>query len=670
MLVQDSLQLRFMCARAVLALALAFATPSSHAQELIPREKLFQDRALRDPRLSPNGLMLAYIAASTTGIDNIWIRTVGSHDDRLLTHESAHGVPSFDWAGNSRLIYDQDSNGDENYHVLLVDIYGKHLRDLTPYPGIRAQNILQSPARPGEILVGLNTRDRRFFDMYRIDLASGKMSLAAENPGDVLSWTTDSKFRIRAATAFDPTSGDTIVRLRDTPSSAWRELARWSFENSLMFGQISGGQTVAGFGPNDDSLYVISAADSDMGNLVRLDAHTGHTLETLASDPLSDVAVDPSAAGYAPLVMIGPRSHQVEAVGFEYQSWSWRAIDARIGADLDWLADTVSGFPIVVSRDGADGRWIVEFLRDNSPPAFYLVDRRARSIVPLLSKNGSSTDERWVSAKRLVIQARDGLELVSYLTLPRGQTVNLPLVLYPHGGPWYRDDWGFDPVVQLLADRGYAVLQVNFRGSTGFGKRFLNAGNHQFGLAMQDDIEDAVRWAIDKGTADSKRVAIMGYSAGGYATLRGLTRTPALYACGVDIVGPADLGTLLSSFAPWMKAVKTRWIRRLGDVENDAELRRQLSPLYDADKIQVPLLIGQGEQDPRVSIAQSDAMVAALRSHHVDVKYLVYPDEGHGFSRPENNLDFVGHVEEFLGTCLHGNIEPWRAVSGSSAQVR
>jgi dipeptidyl aminopeptidase/acylaminoacyl peptidase len=309
--------------------------------------------------------------------------------------------------------------------------------------------------------------------------------------------------------------------------------------------------------------------------------------------------------------------------------------------------------------------------RDDAPSSFYLVDRRAKTAALLARASGVKPVRPLSGVRPIVIPARDGLELVSYLTLPENTPPkNLPLIIYAHGGPWYRDDWGFDPLVQWLANRGYAVLQVNFRGSTGFGKTFLNAGNHQFGLAMQDDLEDGARWAVAQGIADPGRLAIMGYSGGGYATLRGLTRTPGLYSCGVDIVGPADLGTLFSTFAPWMQATKARWIRRLGDIENDQSLRQQLSPLYEADKIRVPVLIGQGAQDPRVIMAQSDTMAAALRSHNVPVVYIAYPDEGHGFSRPENNLDFFGRTEEFLGSCLHGQVEPWQAVPGATPQVR
>jgi dipeptidyl aminopeptidase/acylaminoacyl peptidase len=654
-------------------LAIGAPSPAStlEGDTLIPRTQLFNPKQLRDPRISPDGRTLAYLAPDHDGVANIWVRTMGETDDRLVTRDAGHGIQVFRWAeDSSHLLYEHDNDGNEIFHVHVIDLKGNDERDLTPYPGIRAQNILTSAARPQEILVGLNRRDPRVFDMYRIDVTTGKASLDAENPGDILSWTTDSRFAIRAATAFDAATGDTIIRVRDKSGDKWRELARWSFENSLMFGQASGASVIAGFAPNDDSLYVISAAHSDTGHLVRIDVRSGRELETIAADPHSDVAVDPTAADYRALFMISPVTHRVQAVGFEYLTWTWQAADGAVRGDLAWLGAQFHGVPIVVSRDRGDRLWIVQLLRDDEPNHFFSFDRRRRLVSPLRLPGRPPSPERLANVRPVVIRARDGLALVSYLTLPKGvEGKNLPMVVYPHGGPWYRDDWGFDPVVQLLANRGYAVLQVNFRGSTGFGKSFLNAGNHQFGLAMEDDIEDGARWAIDQGIADPKRVAIMGYSGGGYATLRGLTRTPKLYACGVDIVGPADLGALLSSFAPWMQAVKSRWIRRIGDVEGDSALRQQLSPLYEADKIQVPVLVGAGVQDPRVAIAQSESIVAALRKNRVPVVYVVYPDEGHGFSRPENNIDFFGRVEEFLATYLHGKTEPWQPVPGASAQV-
>ncbi len=270
-----------------------------------------------------------------------------------------------------------------------------------------------------------------------------------------------------------------------------------------------------------------------------------------------------------------------------------------------------------------------------------------------------------------MIKARNGLELVSYLTTPLGvPPKNLPLVLLIHGGPWFRDNFDFDPEVQLLANRGYAVLQVNYRGSTGFGLKFLNAGTNEWGRGTQEDLFDAVKWAIDQGTADPKRIAAMGWSGGGFATLLALEMRPEMFACGVDGVGPADLATLFRSFPSYWSNIMMRWRRRGGDFDHNEKLNREVSPLYHVDKIRAPLLIGQGQNDPRVTIANSDAMVAALRKAKREVTYVVYPDEGHGFARPENNLDFYGRVEEFLAKHLGGRAEPWKKIEGATAELR
>ncbi len=658
------------------SLGLPAISASASTEALIPRAALLADRAPHSPRISPDGSQIAYLAPDANGVENLWIKMPGRGDDRRVTAESRRSIALYRWAGDSRhLIYERDSDGDELFHAYSVDVVTGVTRDLTPFPGVRVQNLLSSAQRPHEILVGLNKRDPRVFDMYRIDVSTGDMVLDTDNPGDVLSWTTDANFVIRAATAFDPKTGATILRVRDGIGTPWRDVATWSFEDSVMFGQVSGGTVVADFAPDGNSLYVVSAAHSDTAQLVRIDAKSGAELEVLAAHPRSDVAVDPVgdplAGEYRPLVMTNPETHRLQAVAFEYLTWEWQIFDPHVRDDLDRLIRGHRGFPVVVSRDTSDRRWIFQTVGADAPAQFYLLNRSTRTVVPLFASRSSGTTRRMGRMQAVVIPARDGRALPSYLTLPPySPATALPMVLYVHGGPWYRDDWGFDPVVQLLANRGYAVLQVNFRGSTGFGKTFLNAGNQQFGLGMQDDLEDGVRWAIARGTADPKRVAIMGYSAGGYATLRGLARTPELFACGVDIVGPSDVGMFLASFGPWMQAVKARWIRRIGDFEADPELGRRLSPLYQADMIRAPLLIGQGAHDPRVAMRQSDQMVAALRTQGLPVEYIMYPDEGHGFAREENNLDFFGRVEDFLAQHLHGRAEPWMPVAGSSAQVR
>lgn len=646
--------------------------PSVEETPLIPRETLFANPAKTQPQLSPDGKKLAYLAPDRTGALNVSVETLGRNDAVAVTAESRRRIESFRWAADGQhIIYIQDSDGNETWHVYSAHLATRKVHDLTPYKNVRASNLLTNPRYPQEILVALNLRDTHVQDMYRVDLSTRAVRLDTPNPGDVLSWTADDRFIIRAATAFDPKSGHTIVRVRDDKDRPWRDLISWPFEDSLMFGQATGSSVIAGFSGNGSSLYLVSAMQTDTGQLVEVDVRTGRELRVLARHPRSDVATDPdSFPDTRPLVMIDPASRQVQAVAFQYLQWEWRLLDASIATDWETLSKNLPGFLRVVSRDRADSKWIIARVSDDRPQQFYLYDRKTRTARSLLAEPPALHQFPTARKKPVELTARDGRRLVSYLTMPAGLTGRpLPMVLIPHGGPWIRDDWGYDALVQFLANRGYAVLQVNYRGSAGFGKKFLNAGNNQLGLAMQDDLTDAVNWATRQGIGDAKRVAILGISVGGYATLRGLTRTPELYSCGVDVVGPSDLKASFAAFPPWWKAIKTRWIRRVGDVERDERLNKALSPLHEADRIKVPLMIAQGANDPRVTIRNSDLMVHNLRKRNRPVTYIVYPDEGHGFVRHANKLDFYGRVEIFLKHCLGGRAQPWQPVLGSTAQV-
>lgn len=667
---------RFRLPSALLVIVFNLCLFGSVAAELPPpilRDVIFGNPQKQLPLVSPDGTRLAYLAPEH-GVLNVWVRTVGKQDDTPLTREGHRPIFLYRWAEDAEhILYLQDSDGDENWHVYSIDLKTKMIRDLTPFQGVKAQNLLTSPKHPNEILVGLNLRIPRVADMYRINLTTGAVVPDTENPGDVLSFTTDPDDVIRAATAFNPKTAETTLRVRDGQDQPWRDLVVWPFEQMGMYGQINGGTVVADFASDGNSLFVLSALHSDTQRLVRIDAHTGKVIEVLAEHPQSDVAEDfLSFPDFRPLVMTNPSTHALEAVAFEYLQYEWRALDPAVKADFDALQKGHPGsFFAVISRDHADSKWVVAENRSDGPVRFYLYDRDRKHAEFLFTPRPEFDDYKLSQSSPILITTRDRLRLVGYLTLPVGvETRNLPLILYPHGGPWARDDWGFDPFTQWLANRGYAVLQVNFRGSTGFGKVFLNAGNHQFGLGMEDDMIDGVEWAIKEGIADPKRIAVMGASAGGYAALRGVSRYPDLFRCGVDLVGPSDLKILFTSMPAGWGAVKTRWVRRIGDVEHDEVLNRELSPLYHVDQIHVPMLIGQGANDPRVNIRNSNAIVEALRKRNIPVTYIVYPDEGHGFARPENNLDFFGRAEDFLAQCLGGRAEHWVKVSGSTAEVR
>lgn len=642
-------KLLWIFALAALALPAAAELPT-----LIPREVLLGNPTKASPHVSPDGTKLAYLAPSKEDVLNVWVRTLGKEDDQMVTKDTHRGIRIHFWAEDGKhLMYLQDLNGDENWHVYSVDLDSKVVRDLTPFQGIRATGVSTDKKHPNEILVGLNLRDRRVFDQYRVDLTTGAIVLDTQNPGDVLGWVTDPDFQIRAAMASNPKDASTTLRIRDSKDAPWRDLMTWPFGDQG--GPID-------FTADGKALYVTTTLGSDTSRLVKVDAATGKELETLAANPKCDLDD----------VVTQEDRHVVQAVLFDYLKPEWKVLDPSIQADFDQLAKAHKGVFYLTGRDRADKHWTVSYMVDDGPVAHYLYNRESKKADFLFVNRPDLEKYTLAHCEPVVIKSRDGLDLVSYLTLPPGlEPKNLPLVLNVHGGPWARDAWGLEPECQWFANRGYAVLQVNFRASAGFGKHFLNAGNAEWGTGkMQDDLSDAVKWAVAKGYADPKKVCIFGGSYGGYATLAGLVFTPELYSCGVDIVGPSNLKTLMESIPPYWEPMKKQFALRIGPVDTDEAYNKKISPLFHADTIKVPLIIAQGANDPRVNIREADQMVKALRDRKIPVDYVVYTDEGHGFARPENRLDFYGRVDDFLAKNLGGRSEPWQKVEGSSAEVR
>jgi dipeptidyl aminopeptidase/acylaminoacyl peptidase len=624
------------------------------AQPLIPRQILFGNPVKASPRISPDGTRLAYLAPSDKGVLNVWVRTIGKTDDVQVTNDTHRGIRTHFWGEDGlHLFYNQDLNGDENFHIYSVDLASKTVRDLTPFQGVRATNVMLDKKFPNQMLVGLNLRDRRVFDMYRVDLTSGAIVLDTENPGDVLGWITDADFQIRAAQAQNPQDASNVMRVRDSREAPWRDLL------VLPFGENGG---IDAFTADGKALYFETSVGTDTARLVKIDAATGKELETIAKDPKVDVGG----------VVIHPDTRLVQAVGFNYLKNEWLVLDPTIKADFAVLAGIGRGEFYISGRDRADKNWLITYQVDDGPVAWYVYNRDSKKPELLFVNQPELAKYKLAKMEPVVIKARDGFKLVSYLTLPASSAgKKLPLVLNVHGGPWGRDGWGYDPEAQWFANRGYATLQVNFRASTGFGKKFLHAGDKQWGVgSMQHDLTDAVKWAIAKGIADPKKICIYGGSYGGYATLAGLVFTPELYACGVDIVGPSNIKTLFQSIPAYWAPFKKQFMLQVGDVEKDEAFNQKISPLFHAANIRVPLIVAQGANDPRVNIREADQVVAAMRAKNLPVTYVVYTDEGHGFARPDNRLDFYGRVDEFLAKHLGGRAEPWTEVKGSSAEVR
>jgi dipeptidyl aminopeptidase/acylaminoacyl peptidase len=532
-------------------------------------------------------------------------------------------------------------------------------RDLTPLEGVQAQIQRDSHKRPDHIQVGLNDREAQFHDLYLIDLNTGERELVQLNDGFAF-FVTDDDFTVRFAGRLTEDGG--IEFLRSTQDDQWEHAFTVGSEDSVTTGPIE-------FSKAGRTLYMTDSRGRDTAALTSLNLDSGD-VTPLAWDNRADVAD----------TMLHPTERTVQAVAFNYDRKSWQVLDDAVAADLEFLSTVSAGDIEIVSRTLDDSCWIVAYLLDDGPVRYYRYLRRSKDAQFLFTNRAALEDLPLVKDHPVVIPARDGLNLICYYSLPleadpeqRGAVSEpLPTVLLVHGGPWARDSWGYNPIFQLLANRGYAVLSVNFRGSTGFGKNFVNAGNLEWGGRMHDDLVDAVQWAIAQGIADPGKVAIMGGSYGGYATLVGMTFTPEVFACGVDIVGPSNLITLMETVPPYWQPMIQLFTSRVGDyrTEEGREFLLQRSPLSFVDNIEKPLLIGQGANDPRVKQSESDQIVKAMQDKSIPVTYVLYPDEGHGFARPENNLSFFAVAEAFLSQCLGGRCEPLGdALAGASITV-
>jgi dipeptidyl aminopeptidase/acylaminoacyl peptidase len=604
---------------------------------VIPREVLFGNPVKASPRISPDGKRLAYLAPDKNNVLQVWVQTVGKDDAKQVTEDKKRGIRSYHWTHHpDTLIYLQDTDGDENFHVHGVNVADGTVRDLTPFKGVRAQLIGLHHDHADELLVGLNRRDPRVHDVYRVSLKTGEAKLDTENPGDVVGWSTDPKFRVRVSQVMTP-DGGMELRHRDDEKSEWKKLLRWGPDDAE--------GSVVGFTRDEKHLWLLTSEGRDTLSLVKRDLATGKE-ELVASDPRADAA--------SPFV--NPVTNEVEAVAFTYEKMRWKALSPDVEKDLRVIEAGVIGEPMFVSATKDRKTWVVAATVDVAPYTYYLYDREAKKLTELFTANPALTKFKLAPVKPVVIKSRDGLDLVSYLTLPVGAQKKPPLVLLVHGGPWARDYWGYEPQVQWLANRGYAVLQVNFRGSTGFGKKFLRAGDREWGKKMHDDLLDAVAWAVKEGHADPKKVAIMGGSYGGYAALAGAAFTPDTFACAVSVVGPSNLVTLLKSIPPYWEPLKKMFEVRVGPLADEAFLLSR-SPLSKADQIKIPMLIAQGANDPRVKQAESEQIVAAIKKAGKPVEYLLFKDEGHGFARPENRMKFYAAAEAFLAKHLGGRTE-------------
>jgi dipeptidyl aminopeptidase/acylaminoacyl peptidase len=616
--------------------------------DLIPRDVLFGNPERMAPAVSPDGARLAHVAPAD-GILNVWVGPLGGEGATQVSHDRERGVRAFAWCpDNHHIVYPQDTGGDENWHLHLVDPDEGTDVDVTPFDGVQARILAADREQPHLLLIGLNRDNPELHDAYLLDVRDGSLDLVAKNPGFV-SWLVDRQLRVRGGVAFLP-DGGAEIRVGDPAGGDYRTLLAVGPEDAIT-------TDVAGFTHDGSAIYLVTSKDVNAARLLRMEVETG-AFEVLAEDPIYDVSD----------VEVDPATHEVQVVTFTRERADHVVLDESLRADFDAMRALHPGDLHFNGRDHADRIWILGFTADDGPVSYFAFDRSTGKGTFLFAHKPGLERYTLAPMEPFSLTARDGLALHGYLTFPPGSDRSrVATVLFVHGGPWARDEWGFSPDPQWLANRGYLCVQVNYRGSTGYGKEFLNAGDREWGARMHDDLLDTVAWVVDQGYADPERIAIYGGSYGGYAALVGATFSPNVFRCAIDVVGPSDLRTLIRSIPPYWAPLVAQFHQRVGNPDTEPDFLWSRSPLSRVDAIRIPMLIAQGANDPRVKREESEQIVAAMSERGVPHRYLVFEDEGHGFRKPENNLAFHAAAEEFLAEHLGGRLEPAHADEGTVA---
>lgn len=596
---------------------------------IVPLKDFFKNPDIAYFMLSPVGDKIAFTKPYKNRM-NVFTSMLGGKDTTQITFIEDRDVQGYFWKTNNRIIYMRDNGGDENFHLYAVDADGKNQKDLTPFDKVNVQIVDDLEENENEVLIGMNKENPELFDVYRLNINTGALTLEAKNPGGVSNWVTDHNGVVRIAMQSDGVN--TVMLYRDNVKQPFKKVLTTNFKESVnpLF-----------FTFDNKHVYASSNLGRDKSAIVKFDAANGKELELIFEHPEVDVEDLSYSQKRKVLTEISYTTAKEETKYLDKETEAiYNKLKEKLGDKYEIM---------ITSSNKNEDKLLVRTISDRSLGASYFYDVAKNDLVKIADRAPWINENYMSEMKPISYQSKDGLTINGYLTLPKGvEAKNLPVVVNPHGGPWARDEWGWNPEVQFLANRGYAVLQMNFRGSTGYGRKFWEASFKQWGKTMQQDITDGVNYLIKEGIADPKRVAIYGASYGGYATLAGLTYTPNLYACGVDYVGVSNLFTFMKTIPPYWKPYLDMMYEMVGNPTKDTALLREASPVYHADKITVPLFIAQGANDPRVNKAESDQMVEALKKRNIQVEYMVKDNEGHGFGNEENQFDFYGAMEKFL----------------------
>ena len=620
----------------ILLIILSFfgCKPKEERPPLIPMEDFFRDAEKAAFRISPNGQMIIF-RAPHMGRMNVFVQKLGDTAATPVTHETERSIYNAFWESDDRIIFTKDIGGNENMHVLSVKPDGTGLTDHTPFEKARADVVDILEDKPDELLIQHNLRNPEVFDVYLLNTATNEMKMVAENPGNITGWVTDHDGKIRAAVTSDGVN--TSLLYRDNEQDKFKTVITTSFKETL---------APLIFTFDNKNLFCLSNLGRDKTALVEFDPLTAKEVRVIFENPEVDV-VD---IGYSKLRKVLTVAYfETEKLQKHFLDTEAENIDNKIKTQIPNYIFQINN----MSKD--ETKMLIYTNSDRYFGGYYLYDLTAGSLSKLADFKPWLKETDMAEMKPVSYQSRDGLTIHGYLTLPKGiKAEKLPVVVNPHGGPWARDSWGFNPEVQFLANRGYGVFQMNFRGSTGYGRKFWESSFKEWGRTMQNDITDGVKWLIKEGIADSSRIAIYGGSYGGYATLAGITLTPELYCCAVDYVGVANMFTFMKTVPPYWEPLRQMFYEMIGDPVKDSLMLAEVSPVFHADRIRCPLLVAQGKNDPRVNINESNQMVDALKKRGVAVEYMVKDNEGHGFYNQENQFDFYRAMEKFLGEYMAG----------------